>query len=71
MKCDIIHLKVKKGVNFQMANIEYIIARFWDEQDQTTKYVVYTMDVLEWLKSDPDVLDIIDYQTGELLYEKG
>lgn len=71
MKCDIIYLKIKKGNEIQMANIEYILVRFWDNQDKAEKPVIYTKEILNLLKTDPNVIDITDCETGEILYIKG
>ena len=46
-------------------NITEIIAYFRNGKTGT-----YTMNIFELLKSDPDVTNIIDATTGELLYFK-
>lgn len=46
-------------------NIVEIIAYFRNGKTGT-----YTMNIFELLKSDPDVTNIIDATTGELLYFK-
>lgn len=43
-----------------------IVANFTNRPDP----IIYTRDVLELLKNDPDVIDIVDLQTGEIIYSK-
>lgn len=54
-----------------MANVHYIKVRYYSPAKDKVVESIYTTATLEYWKKEQICIDIMDYETGEMLYIKG